>query len=228
MSEHQLFQGTYSKGNPLNTNSRSTRISGITSEIIVSGQEAINQKTKILSVGSYDSSRHNVSAVIRKMRNNYPSRQHESYYEQVIEKYQRLKQHGLPVLPTFRFDITSNSYLLTDLTHDGSIVIDKHTDPYISNRYSIQNASDLSHQLQNIAIQAFDDGNGVLLGYDAYLMTVKNNRGTIHLVDIFTGSYLLENSSAKELMYPLSISHALIRAQAFYNDIVEPLGAKST
>lgn len=223
MSENQIFEGVYTKGNPLSHSSSSSRITGISNEIIVRGQEATIHKANILSVGSYDVTQHPLPVVIRRMRNNFPSRQDESYFEQVLEKHRRLRSCNLPVLPTFRFDIHSNSYLLTDLTHDGSVVIDKHTDPSVTDRYRIDNASELDTQLKDITTKAYNFGNGVLLGYDAYLLTVKNHVGTIHLVDIFTGSYLLDNHSVKQLKYPVSISHALIRAQAFYDDVVKPL-----
>lgn len=140
--------------------------------------------------------------------------------EDTIEKYYWLKKHGLPVPPTMRLDQKLGQFIMTDLTQGGKYhIIDKHRGPI---KGSIKNSEDVENQIREIARQAYANGNGVYLDYDAYTIVIDDlGIGKAFVVDIGLCSHRIFAGSSKK-GNKVTLSSAQNQAEWFINDYVIP------
>lgn len=131
----------------------------------------------------------------------------ESSKDQVMLKYLLLKRAGIRVPRTLRVSKCGRKFLLTDLTYEGQKILDKHSPPY-------QNGICLNNWHDGILSDAFDILHnalkaGVLLGPDALaiIWNPEENSPTVVLIDIFIGTYLINDKDKNN--YERKISEVL-------------------
>lgn len=120
----------------------------------------------------------------------------------IVRKYQWLKKRGYPVVSTLRYDSTSNSLIMTDLTEGGKkLFVDRH---YCLPHYNlsvrqIENWGSVKTELKNLAINIFNDG--MALDDDNYALILeksgKKYKAKIFLVDLGYGAYILSEQAPK-------------------------------
>ncbi|HEX7018337.1 MAG TPA: hypothetical protein VF209_05535 [Patescibacteria group bacterium] len=146
-------------------------------------------------------------------------RRWETTLEQQEQKYLRLKKLGLPVLPTFRIDQEKNSLLMTNLSNYK--IYDNYHHLTSDEREEVKNIDQVSQQVREIAIKAYDNGNGVILSYDAYTLIVNDQgHAEIKLVDLGFGSFLLTDGKTSEGLR-WTEAEALHEANDFVYEIIE-------
>lgn len=134
----------------------------------------------------------------------------ETTPKEIKKKYNWLRKHRFPVVPTFRVDAMSNEYLMTDATAGGRLIlVDKHS-PLKKNNIEIKNLAELHAELAQTAERAFNQGNGVLLGSDSYSLVVdpQTGLGRILLLDITRGTYMVHDNRARGRKEDIELSYA--------------------
>lgn len=137
----------------------------------------------------------------------------------VVEKYRWLKKKGLPVVPTLRYDSKTNSLLMTDLTEGGKkIVVDRHH-PLIEYGIApdqISNWMEIRQNVDQIAVQACDGGEGMRLSYDNYAVVLEKKdsdyEGKVFLVDIGHGANFIKDLHPLKRTEVLAVNQKLARA----------------
>jgi hypothetical protein len=130
----------------------------------------------------------------------------ETRYLELKKKYSYLKKRGLPVVPTFRINREQDTLLMSDVTESGKfILIDKHF-PLSKFNKKIVNIRELHAQIRIIAIKAFNDGNGVVLGSDSYSIVFDptTNTARVILLDIGRGTYIVSSYRARGRSHSIS------------------------
>lgn len=110
---------------------------------------------------------------------------------QTLRNYEYLKKNHFPVVPTLRFDSETNSLLMTDVTKDGSQIIDRHH-PLNITPVEITNLEECKQQLRTMVKDAYAEGQGIYLGYDSYAIVVKDGIGKVMFLDISCDASLLK------------------------------------
>ena len=120
--------------------------------------------------------------------------------EAVSFRHHRLKEIGLPVVPTLRMSDDNKLLLMTDLTYGGKYeIVDRHN---IHPNNLALNSSVLAEQIKKIARKASE--NGFYLNIDAYTLVIdkKTKEGKIFLSDLSSGvetKYDLEEDFRKSI-----------------------------
>ncbi|OGM19578.1 hypothetical protein A2771_03005 [Candidatus Woesebacteria bacterium RIFCSPHIGHO2_01_FULL_38_26b] len=120
--------------------------------------------------------------------------------QMIFERHHRLKEIGLPVVPTLRMSDDNKLLLMTDLTYGGKYeIVDRHN---IHPNNLALNSSVLAEQIKKIARKASE--NGFYLNIDAYTLVIdkKTKEGKIFLSDLSSGvetKYDLEESFRKSI-----------------------------
>ncbi len=120
----------------------------------------------------------------------------ETQPQHVLAKHRRLKELGIPTIPTLRYDPAINKYLMTDMTQDGkNKIIDQHN-PLNRSGIIIKNLDEVKKEIREVAIKAYNSGNGLFLNSDAYSVVVdENGFGKVCVLDLGAGAYELKNST---------------------------------
>lgn len=113
------------------------------------------------------------------------------YPDNVINRYNRLKELALPVPQEFVYDQDSATYTMSAPANEATKIygIGFQKNPIIT---SIE---DIKQQLDRIATTAADSG--ILLNEFAYAITVDNGIGRVVLLNILEGSYLPSSDIAE-------------------------------
>lgn len=111
----------------------------------------------------------------------------ETQWPAVQAKYQWLQLHGFPVPPELYYDMVHQLYLITPMQPENAVIIDTHN-PLLSSGITIDNYDQVIQQLRDMAMGAYNDGSGVMLGTDAYAVRIVDGKGEIILCDIFRGT----------------------------------------
>ena len=145
----------------------------------------------------------------------------------ILEKHKWLKEHGLPVVPTLRYNPEKNVLLMTDMTRGGEkVIIDKHVGLEESgiSPDEIRNYKELKRRILGIAKKAYAGGNGIFLDSDAYAVFIDAQPGKdglrgaeVGLVDIAALTKKLVEIPRDSRAY-FSEGEALARAGGFYNE----------
>lgn len=125
--------------------------------------------------------------------------------EKVMAKYHWLKERGLPILPTFRFNKETNTLIATDLSRGGKrILVDRHhlLGGHGISPSQIQNLDELGRNIEDIASKAYDGGEGMELNDDNYMLvldkTATGYQGELYLVDIGYGANFLNDLGTRD------------------------------
>lgn len=120
--------------------------------------------------------------------------------EGILEKYNWLKGKGLPVVPTLRYNKKDNTLLMTDMSRGGEIIlVDRHhpLKMFGIGAEQIANWEALKVDVEKIAAVAYDNGNGMELDDDNYMIALDKTdadyQGDVHLVDIGYGANFLKD-----------------------------------
>ena len=138
----------------------------------------------------------------------------ETNHTEIKKKYSYLKKKGLPVVPTLRINSEHDTLLMTDVTLSGKLIlIDKHF-PLSKSVRKIANLNEIHTRIRAMAIHAFNDGNGVVLGSDSYSLVFdpETKLAKVVLIDIGRGTYIVGNFKAKGRTH--SISDELVSRNA--------------
>lgn len=152
-----------------------------------------------------DASRRSVGTMITKELEVLSDLPETSFLE-IKKKYSFLKKRGFPVVPTLRTNTGLDRILMTDLTLSGKLIlIDKHS-PLSKLNMPVSNLKELHAQLRGMALRAFNEGNGVVLGSDSYSLVYDPAAkiAKIALVDIGRGTYIVGNYKAKGRNHAIS------------------------
>lgn len=107
--------------------------------------------------------------------------------DEVLRRYDKLKEAGLPVPPTLRISEDGKHILMTDLTQNGKYeIIDRH------NTYSdiqIRNPEQVRNEIANAAVSAKNAG--FIFSPDAFAVLVDKQTGigNLAILDIGSGIY---------------------------------------
>lgn len=182
---------------------RKSRVSIRLLQAITGGVEGA--VSKVSTTLHNDSAKRTVGTMITKeicVLSNLP----ETRYSEIKKKYSYLKKRGLPVVPTFRINREQDTLLMSDVTESGKfILIDKHF-PISNLDKVVLNIEELRIQIRKIAIKAFNDGNGVVLGSDSYSLVYDpaTKIARVVLLDIGRGSYVVGNYRARGRSHSIS------------------------
>lgn len=120
--------------------------------------------------------------------------------EGVMKKYLWLKGKNLPVVPTLRYDRKTNTLLMTEMSEGGKkLLIDRHhpLSTYGVRVEQISNWSDLTNAVADLATRAYDNGDGMELDNDNYMIVLDKVKGgylgRVCLVDIVYGANFLKD-----------------------------------
>jgi len=129
--------------------------------------------------------------------------------ESVLEKYKKLKEADLPVVPKLMVSKDERQILMTDMTYgNNKIMIDKEKLIHIRNGVllksdyfsCLQNGKEIIGEIYKISKKALEAG--VLLHYDAYsiLLDKETKNVSINLIDLGENSSLKKNSFYAKFM----------------------------
>lgn len=183
------FSGSFIK----ESNSKVINVKGTRLKSIPGGNEGMIAQTNITL--EHNGKRRYVpnTMIIKKLEPEYHLKP-TAYGKNVLIKYHWLKTHGLPVVPTLRFDPEKNIILMTDMTLQGKQkIIDRHN-PLFPTDKPIPNIEALKIEAKEVAEKAYAKGNGVFLAADSYAILVDSQGfGKLCLLDFGQLSYKLSN-----------------------------------
>lgn len=142
--------------------------------------------------------------------------------EMQAQKWLILHQLGLPVAPTFRIDPGKSTIVRTDITEGGKWKIyDTHSHLPENLRNQLKNLKVIKDQVKQIAVTAYNNGNGVLLSIDSFALLVDDNNNTkIMLHDLGMGSLILQDNKVinTDILLNSPIDYG---AQDFITEVLE-------
>jgi hypothetical protein len=151
-----------------------------------------------------------------------PSSTAEQHPVQQEQKWLRLRSLGAPVVKTFRLDFNKREILMTDVSENGQNKIYDRNKPWTANSRKIKNMDKVKEQVRITALEAYDKGNGVWLGPDAFAIVVdKENLGRVELLDLGVGSYLLKNEFVEGRLVKILENRVLQNVTEFIEEVLE-------
>ena len=117
----------------------------------------------------------------------------ETSGEAILEKYQWLKTHDFPVVPTLRYDPEKELLLMTMLEDENNIIFDKHH----QFPFKINNFDQVIAEAKRIIKAAYMNGRGVYLPAEALALVVnlQTRNARVIILDIGVFSYRLDGSN---------------------------------
>ena len=136
--------------------------------------------------------------------------------ENIVKKHRWLKQRGFPVVPTLRYDETTNTLIMTDLTSGGEkLVVDRHKDlPSCGvTAEQIENWKEIEREARSLAAKVFSGG--MAFNKDNYALVLEKSgdryKAKIYFVDLGYGAYIIADGTSE----PKTIERQLSEVNEF-------------